>query len=83
MQSGVVDRIEGEWAVVLLQGEGKSVNIRLADLPPGVKEGDYLRIERQDNKIVQVEVDLEAKAEAEKRIQAKLERIRRNDHLKD
>ena len=80
MQSRVVDRIECEWAVVLFQGETEPANIRLADLPRGIKEGDFVRVERQEGVVVQAEIDREAKAEAHKRIQAKLERLRRGEH---
>jgi hypothetical protein len=82
MQSAVIDRIEGEWAVVFLQDEQQSVNVRLADLPAGVKEGDYLQIEMRDGEVIRAEIDLDARAAAEERIQAKLDRLRRGDHLK-
>jgi hypothetical protein len=36
----VVDRIEGEFAVVEIGGA--KVDVPLADLPPGVREGDRL-----------------------------------------
>ena len=36
----VVDRIEGEVAVLELSG--RSVDVPLTELPPGVKEGDRL-----------------------------------------
>lgn len=81
MQSAVIDRFEGKWAVIFLQEDQKPINVRLADLPSGVKEGDYLQIEMQGSEVIQAEIDPDARTEAEVRIQAKLERLRRGDHL--
>lgn len=82
MRLAVIDRVESEQAVVLFQGETQPVNIRLTDLPEGVKEGDHLQLEMQDGAVVRAEIDTEVKAEAEKRIQAKLEWLRQGEHLK-
>ena len=82
MQAAVIDRIEGEWAVIFLQNEQQPINVRLDDLPAGVKEGDYLQIELRDGEVIRAEIDPDARATAEERIQAKLERLRRGDHLR-
>lgn len=82
MRLAVIDRVESEQAVVIFEGEREPIHIALAALPEGVKEGDYLLIEMQDGEVVRTEIDADGKAEAERRIQAKLERLRRDDHLK-
>jgi hypothetical protein len=82
MQSAVIDRIEDEWAVVFLQNEQQPINVLLSVLPLGIKEGDYLQMEVHNGEIIRAEIDPDAKAEAERRIQAKLERLRHGDHLK-
>lgn len=82
MRLAVIDRVESELAVVSFEDETQPVNIRLTDLPKGVTEGDHLQIEMRDGAVIRAEIDTEAKVEAEKRIQAKLERLRRGDHLK-
>jgi hypothetical protein len=82
MRLAGIDRVESEQVVVLFEGETQPVNIRLADLPKGVREGDYLQIEMQDGEVVRAKIDADAKDEAEKRIQAKLEGLRRGEHLK-
>ena len=82
MRSAVVDRVESERTVVLFEGETEPVNIRLAEMPEGVKEGDYLLIEMQSGEVVHAEIDTDAKAEAEKRIQAKLERLRQGEYMR-
>ncbi|MGI6402774.1 MAG: DUF3006 domain-containing protein [Oscillospiraceae bacterium] len=38
----VVDRLEGEMALCLDEAKNQTI-LPLADLPPGVKEGDWLR----------------------------------------
>lgn len=43
---GVVDRIEGRWAV--LEVRGREVRVGRARLPRGVREGDHLRAGRID-----------------------------------
>lgn len=82
LRSAVIDRIEGEWVVIFLQNEQQPINVRLTELPAGVKEGDYLQIEMRDGEVIRAEIDPDARAAAEERIQAKLERLRRGDHLK-
>lgn len=82
MRLAVTDRVESEQAVVIFEGEREPIHIPLAALPEGVREGDYLLIEMQDGEVVRTEIDADGKAEAERRIQAKLERLRRDDHLK-
>lgn len=83
MRQAVIDRIESERAVVFFQGDTQPVNLWLADLPSGVKEGDYLQIEMRDGEVVRAEIDPQARADAEQRIQTKLDRLRRGDHLTD
>ena len=68
--------------MIYLHNEQRSVNIHLDDLSTGVKEGDYLQIEMQGGKVIRAKIDPDARAKAEERIQAKLERLRRGDHLK-
>ena len=40
---GIVDRFEGEYAVVELN-DGKMININKKDLPPGLEEGMVIQI---------------------------------------
>ena len=42
----VVDRLEGEMALCLDEAKNQTI-LPLADLPPGVKEGDWLRQTRR------------------------------------
>ena len=83
MKEAAVDRIEGQWAVLMFEDQSTSVNVPLAKLPDQIREGDYLRVTLEDGEVVAGEIDQEAKARAQARIQAKLDRLRRGDHLKD
>jgi hypothetical protein len=81
MQSAVVDRFEGEYAVLLIGDT--SIQVRRTQLPKSVREGDYLQIELDGDAVIQVERDEQATEEARQRIQDKLDRLRREEHLKD
>lgn len=83
MHSVVIDRFEGDYAV-LVESESKlSLQVLRQDLPEGVREGDYLKIDLQDRQVVRAERDEQATEEARQRIQAKLDRLRRGEHLSD
>jgi len=40
----VIDRLEGEWAVLLVEGEGVRLNVPRQLLPAEWREGDWLRL---------------------------------------
>jgi len=52
---GIVDRIEGPYAVVVLEDK-KTTNIKIDKLPKGIKEGDVITIE-QDITIDAIETE--------------------------
>ncbi len=55
----VVDRIEGGRAV--LEIDGKTLDIPVAFLPPGAKEGDVLRLTLETERTVDAVVEAEAR----------------------
>ena len=81
MQSAVIDRFEGEYAVLLVAGSNTPINVLRQDLPEDLREGDYLKIELDNGKVIQVEYDRQSTEAARQRIQAKLDRLRRGEHL--
>jgi hypothetical protein len=85
IRSAVIDRYEGSFAVVFFQDDPDTpVDIERHHLPRRKpKEGAYLKIEMREGEIVNINVDKEATKAARKRIQEKLARLRRGDHLKD
>lgn len=48
MIKGIIDRIEGDWAVIEVEGSMKQV--KRADLPAGAREGDLLVFIDAENK---------------------------------
>ncbi len=46
----VVDRIEGDYAVVLFEGHQVKVDIPLVLLPKSTKEGDWLTVDIKSDK---------------------------------
>jgi hypothetical protein len=79
----VIDRFEGEMAVLLFGEQHQPINVPRVQLPRRAREGDYLRIELRDNHLISAVIDREATGRARKRIGEKLNRLRRGDHLRD
>jgi hypothetical protein len=78
----VIDRFEGSIAI-LDAGEGKKkMEVARADLPKGCKEGDWLKVELEGEKLVKAEPGREETARARKRIKDKLAALLRGDQLK-
>ncbi len=77
-----IDRFEGEWAVLLVGEVGRVVNVRRAILPKRVREGQWLSIELVDDEVVSAKVDREETERVQKRIDEKLAKLRRGEHLK-
>jgi prophage tail gpP-like protein len=51
-------------------------------LPKGVKEGTWLQVEIQGDKVIDAKIDEEETNRAKQRIAEKLAALRRGDHLK-
>ena len=83
MQSAVIDRFEGDYAVLFFAGSDTPINVLRRELPEGVREGDHLKIELRDGEVIQAEYDSQATDEARRRIQTKLDRLQRGEHLFD
>jgi hypothetical protein len=77
----VVDRFEEDKAVILVGEEQEELVVDREKLPPGTREGDWLRAEIQDNVLLGAELDPGATQSAQARIADKLERLRRGEQL--
>ncbi len=64
----VIDRFEGDMAIVLFGNEEIKVDIPKELLPEGVKEGSWLN--------VNLDLDIEETTAREDRIKAKLEKLK-------
>lgn len=82
MEQAMLDRFEGEIAVLLVGAAQRPLEVSRAHLPHDVREGQWLMVELHDDTIVRVTIDTEATAAAQQRIQEKLARLRRGEHLR-
>lgn len=78
----VVDRVEAGKAVVLVGDEEERLVVPMASLPAGTKEGTWLEVDVEDDRILSAKLDPEGEKAAQQRITDKLARLRRGDHLK-
>ncbi len=75
-KKAVIDRYEGDYAVIVFEENDKKINYPKNNLPKGSKEGDWLLIDFQGDKIIKVSLDYQSKEDAKKRIAEKLEKLR-------
>jgi hypothetical protein len=74
IKKAVIDRFEGPMAVLLV--DEKPVNALRSALPAGVKEGTWLWVEFDQERLVRAKVDEEEAARMKARIDEKLARLR-------
>jgi hypothetical protein len=72
----VIDRFEGDKAVLLVGEEEDKLIVPRASLPPGAKEGQWLQVDVEDDRILAVALDEDETKKAEERIAEKLARLR-------
>jgi hypothetical protein len=73
----VIDRFEGDKAVLLVGDEQDRLVVLKNFLPKGVKEGDWLKVDAEDDRILSATIDKDETAAVKKRISEKLEQLRR------
>jgi len=71
----VIDRFEGDYAIVLFGEDEIKVDIPKVLLPEGSKEGSWLNIK--------FELDVEGEMKQRERIEKKLERLKRKGREKN
>jgi hypothetical protein len=81
-EKAVIDRFEGDKAVLLVGDKPTQLVVEKSVLPKRVKEGTWLKVEIEGGLLVKAEVDAEGMAEAKKRIAEKQAALRRGDQLK-
>jgi prophage tail gpP-like protein len=62
--------------------KARQVDVPKAQLPKHAREGHHLQIELEGDRVIRVLIDKEATERARKRIEDKLNRLRRGEHLK-
>jgi hypothetical protein len=78
----VIDRFEGNKAVLSVGEENKQMVVLRKSLPKGVREGVWLQVEIEGDQIISAVIDEEETARMKERIAEKLERLRRGENLK-
>ena len=83
IEKAVIDRFEEEQTVLLVGDDERQVVVPRKSLPKGAREGHWLKIELEGNKVLSATMDQEETARARQRIAEKLERLGRGEHLRD
>lgn len=76
----VIDRFEGDKAVLLVGEEEDKLIVPRASLPNGAKDGVWLQVDVEDDRVLSAEIDEAETAKAKERIAEKLARLRRGKH---
>ena len=77
----VIDRFEGDQAILLLNDGQEQIIASRQSLPPEAKQGDWLNIQIKDGEMISAFIDVDETAIAKQRIADKLARLRRGEHL--
>jgi hypothetical protein len=78
-EKAVIDRFEGDKAVLLAGEQEEKLVVERSELPAGSKEGDWLRIERTGQALAEAELDPEETRARRASIAEKLEALRRGE----
>lgn len=76
MEKAVVDRFEGNFAVLLVGDKETKLDVPRARLPKGVKEGDWLKVEIANGDLIRAKVDMEETQRRKERILGMMEKLR-------
>lgn len=83
MRKAVLDRFEEQMAVFILDDTGEVISYPRSKIAVDISEGDYVLLIIEAGSIQDLVHDEESTEAARKRIQEKLDRLRRGDHLKN
>jgi hypothetical protein len=72
----VIDRFEGDKAVLLVGEEQDQLVVLRSFLPKGSKEGDWIKVDVEDDRILSAAIDADETATAKARIAEKLAKLR-------
>ena len=75
-ETGTIDRIEGNFAVVLYSTEEQfKIDVPLQELPETTREGHKVVLIFENDKIVSLEIDEEAIMKAKERVQSLIQKL--------
>jgi hypothetical protein len=80
MMKAVIDRFEGEYAILIVGDDEQRLNVPRKLLPEKAKEGHWLQVEILDGQVSNITLDEQETEKARQRIAEKLARLRRGDY---
>ena len=80
MMKAVIDRFEGEYAILIVGDDEHRVNVSRKFLPKEAKEGHWLHLDIVGDEVSNIELDEQETEKAKQRIAEKLARLRRGDY---
>jgi DNA polymerase III delta prime subunit len=80
MMKAVIDRFEGEYAILIMGDDEHRVNVSRKFLPKEAKEGHWLQLDIVGDEVSNIELDEQETEKAKQRIAEKLARLRRGDY---
>jgi hypothetical protein len=78
----VIDRFEGDLAVIILGDEDQRLNVPRNLLPPKAKEGSWLQLDIVGGQPRNIKLDEKETEDARQRISDKLAHLRKGDYNK-
>ena len=81
MQNAVIDRFEGNFAILLVGDEQKPLTIERTFLPAKAKDGTWLQITIENGIVTQAVIDPQKTNQMAETIAEKMERLRKGEHL--
>jgi hypothetical protein len=80
MMKAVIDRFEGEFAILIVGDDERHLNVSRKLLPEEAKEGHWLQLEIVGGEVSNIRVDDQETENVNRRIAEKLARLRRGDY---
>jgi hypothetical protein len=80
MEKAVIDRFEGEYAVLLVGEEQRKMDVPRSKLPKGAREGSWVQVEIVAGKVSKINLDPQETERAKARIADKRARLKKGEH---
>ena len=80
MMKAVIDRFEGEYAILIIGDDEQRLNVPRKLLPSNAREGHWLQLDIQDGEASNIKIDEQETDQAKQRIAEKLARLRKGDY---
>jgi hypothetical protein len=82
MMKAVIDRFEGDYAILIVGENEQRLNVPRKQLPSKAKAGAWLKLDMVGGQPTNIAIDDQATTQALQRIGDKLAHLRKGDHNK-